>query len=106
MEVLGNSNRIFDSLNSYNFENYETGNGTSTSTIFSLQKATPFISQNGVGYWIENVFNGAIASYDVAVNNNKLTSLNSITNYELYAINTSGYEIDYLCAYVSNSQQY
>ena len=38
------------SLNSYNFENYETGNGTSTSTIFSLQKATPFISQNGVGY--------------------------------------------------------
>ena len=88
------------------FENYQTANGNNTSTIFSLQKATPFMSQNGVGYWIENVFNGAIASYDVAVNSNKLSQLNSVTNYDLYAINTSGRELVYLCAYVSNSQQY
>ena len=44
---------------------------------------------------IANVFNNSITSYDIAINNGKQTSLNKVTNYDLYAINTSCFEISY-----------
>ena len=71
-----------------------------------MKKASAFLSQANAGFLVNNVFNGWITSSDVAINNNKQTSLSQVTNYDLYAINTSGNNVTYVVAYTANSSQY
>lgn len=74
----------------------------------SIQKATPLSNGGASSYWIANVFNNVISAYDIAVNSGKQTQLSQITNYDLYAINTSGNNITYNINYdfVNNNNNY
>ena len=60
-----------------------------------INKASAESTGGNASYWISDVFNNEISSYDVAINDGKHTSLNQVTNYDIYAINTSGSEISY-----------
>ena len=81
-------------LYSLNFN--QAVNGTYFSNIFlDINKASAVSTGGNASYWISDVFNNEISSYDVAINDGKQTSLNQVTNYDVYAINTSGSEISY-----------